>query len=265
MARSRNLKPGFFRNEDLAECTPWARLCFAGLWTLADREGRLEDRPKRIKGDLFAFDTVEVEPLLAELDRFGFIRRYASEGKACILVVNFCKHQNPHHREGPSELPAPESPGLAGRGNQHKPEALTALDGGQAGGKPEASLGIHPPTDDLARGQSRADSLFSDSPLSDSRDTKAEALGAKAPGVVWGLPLEALRKQGMSEQNARSFIGKLLSQHSEADVLQAFADLSDNKVHLQSSWVARLKSIKPAARRGCAGWALQEGADAQQL
>ena len=48
MARARILKPGFFANELLAEIHPYGRLLFAGLWTLADREGRLEDRPKRI-------------------------------------------------------------------------------------------------------------------------------------------------------------------------------------------------------------------------
>ena len=54
MARARNIKPGFFKNEDLAECSPWARLCFAGLWTLADREGRLEDRANVIQDELDA-------------------------------------------------------------------------------------------------------------------------------------------------------------------------------------------------------------------
>ena len=49
MARARNIKPGFFKNEFLAEMPCEVRLLFIGLWTLADREGRLEDRPKRIK------------------------------------------------------------------------------------------------------------------------------------------------------------------------------------------------------------------------
>ena len=71
--RARNIKPGFFKNEDLAECSPWARLCFAGLWTLADRDGRLEDRPKRIKAELFAFDAVDVDPLLGELLSFEVV------------------------------------------------------------------------------------------------------------------------------------------------------------------------------------------------
>jgi hypothetical protein len=105
MARSRNIKPGFFKNEDLAECTLAARLCFAGLWTLADREGRLEDRPKRIKGELFPFDSIEVDPLLVELERWKFIRRYLVRGDRFIQIVNFVKHQVPHGTEKDGTIP----------------------------------------------------------------------------------------------------------------------------------------------------------------
>lgn len=105
MARARNIKPGFFANENLAECSPWARLCFIGLWTLADREGRLEDRPKRIKGELFRFDNVEIDPLLNELQRMGFISRYERHGVKVVQVVEFVKHQRPHYSEADSLLP----------------------------------------------------------------------------------------------------------------------------------------------------------------
>lgn len=108
MARARNIKPGFFKNEYMAECTPWARLCFAGLWTLADREGRLEDRARRIKGELFAFDSIEVEPLLQELARFKFIVRYEVDGERYIQIPKFLDHQTPHYSEKPSVIPAPE-------------------------------------------------------------------------------------------------------------------------------------------------------------
>ena len=107
MARARNIKPGFFKNEDLAECTPWARLCFAGLWTLADRDGRLEDRPKRIKGELFAYDSVEVEPLLVELERFGFVERYRNTDGSFIQISKFSEHQTPHYSEKPSVIKPP--------------------------------------------------------------------------------------------------------------------------------------------------------------
>lgn len=111
MARSRNVKPGFFKNEDLAGCTALARLVYIGLWTLADKEGRLEDRPKRIKAELLPYDEAAVEPLLDELagsPRSGgqpFIRRYTVDGQRFIDIPTFKKHQNPHHREHPSEIP----------------------------------------------------------------------------------------------------------------------------------------------------------------
>lgn len=109
MARARNIKPGFFKNEELAECSPWARLCFAGLWTLADREGRLEDRPKRIKGELFAFDSIEIEPVLDELEAHGFILRYdpSDGGHRAIQIVKFNHHQTPHYSEKRSVIKAP--------------------------------------------------------------------------------------------------------------------------------------------------------------
>jgi hypothetical protein len=49
---ARNITPGFNRNDALAECSVAARLMYPGLWCMADREGRLEDQPKRIKGEL---------------------------------------------------------------------------------------------------------------------------------------------------------------------------------------------------------------------
>ena len=105
MARSRNIKPGFFTNDKLAELDPFARLLFIGLWTVADREGRLEDRPRKIKAELLPFDDVNVDELLASLAQAGFIIRYIVDDLACIEVVNFVKHQNPHPKEKSSEIP----------------------------------------------------------------------------------------------------------------------------------------------------------------
>jgi hypothetical protein len=105
MARARNIKPGFFKNEVLAELSPSTRLLFVGLWCLADREGRLEDRPKRIKLELLPFDNIDVVELLDELEAHGFIQRYTVGGVSIIQVVNFAKHQTPHGTERDSELP----------------------------------------------------------------------------------------------------------------------------------------------------------------
>lgn len=105
MARARNIKPGLFENEELAELGPFDRLLFIGLWTLADREGRLEDRPKRIKMKLFPGDDYDVDEGLAALAEKGFVTRYEVEGYAVVEVANFLKHQKPHGTEKDSVLP----------------------------------------------------------------------------------------------------------------------------------------------------------------
>jgi hypothetical protein len=107
MARARTIKPGFFKNEDLAECSFEARLLFAGLWTLADRDGRLEYRPKRIKAELFPFDAVEIHDLAVELHGRKLLVMYEVAGTSYIEIPGFRKHQRPHPKEPRSELPQP--------------------------------------------------------------------------------------------------------------------------------------------------------------
>ncbi|WP_314721507.1 hypothetical protein [Rahnella variigena] len=105
MARSRNIKPGFFTNDELAECSPYARLLFAGLWTIADKEGRLDDRPKKIKALVLPFDTVDCDELLSQLHAKNFVTRYSVEGSDYIQINNWKKHQNPHCKESASDIP----------------------------------------------------------------------------------------------------------------------------------------------------------------
>ena len=109
MARARNIKPGFFKNEELVNLPYEVRLFFIGLWTLADRDGRLEDRPKKIKMELFPADNVDIEACLNSLAKAKFIIRYEVAESKYIQVVNFLKHQNPHHKETPSTIPKPEA------------------------------------------------------------------------------------------------------------------------------------------------------------
>ena len=113
MPRRRFLSPEFFKDEDLA-CLPFeARLLFQGLWCYADREGRLEDRPKYLKAELFPYDRVDVEKLLCLLanpnipDRPAkvFIRRYHTDSRQLIDIPEFPQHQSPHKHEPDSALP----------------------------------------------------------------------------------------------------------------------------------------------------------------
>lgn len=105
MARARNIKPSFFLNEDIVELPCEARLLFIGLWTLADREGRLENRPKKIKMSLFPADDINVSEQLSNISKYGFIKLYNVDNLDVIQIENFVKHQTPHGLEKDSELP----------------------------------------------------------------------------------------------------------------------------------------------------------------
>lgn len=110
--RARNLKPSTFKNELLATSDPLYAWVFEGLWCIADREGRLEDRPRKIHLEINAGRAYEgTEASLNWLAENGFIIRYTAQQTAYIQVVNFKKHQNPHVREPASSIPAPEKPG----------------------------------------------------------------------------------------------------------------------------------------------------------
>lgn len=58
MGRNRTIRAGFFQNEILGALPPLARLLFVGLWTIADREGRLEDRPLRIAVEILPYEAL---------------------------------------------------------------------------------------------------------------------------------------------------------------------------------------------------------------
>lgn len=107
MARARNIKPSFFVNEELGECDPLARILFIGLWCIADREGRLEERQKRMKIELLPWDNCSIEDLLQQLHDQGLIIRYRVNQQNYILIPKFLKHQNPHQNENSRGLPDP--------------------------------------------------------------------------------------------------------------------------------------------------------------
>lgn len=122
--RSRNIKPSFFMNDDLAAGGPCVMLLFAGLWCIADKEGRLKDKPARIQAQVFPFFKPEltespllnngeltvssrsINDLLFFLEQNGFIERYEVGGEGYIQITNFHVHQRPHHTETPSKIPA---------------------------------------------------------------------------------------------------------------------------------------------------------------
>ena len=111
MARARNIKPGIITNDELASTSPFARLVFIYSWMLADFNGNLEYKPVKLKVQTLPYDDVDIDGLVTELERFGFVKRYDENGSRYMHICNFKKHQNPHKNESSrgSETPTPES------------------------------------------------------------------------------------------------------------------------------------------------------------
>lgn len=105
--RARNIKPSFFKNEDIGSLPFEARLLFIGLWCMADRKGRLENRPLRMKAELFPYDACTMQTLCNLLAVKGLILIYPEDTKQYIQIINFEKHQYPHIKEQESTIQAP--------------------------------------------------------------------------------------------------------------------------------------------------------------
>lgn len=135
MSRARLLKPGFFLNDSLAEIQPLGRLLFQALWCLADREGRVEDRPKRLKLESLPYDDCDIDALLDDLATRGFIMRYAVAGERYIQVTKFTRHQSPHMREPASTIPASDTSFIcaAAAPDEHSASTVPAPDEHHAG------------------------------------------------------------------------------------------------------------------------------------
>jgi len=115
MARIRTIKPEFFRHEDLQDlemnhAKEYPMLVFAGLWTLSDKEGRFEWRPRQIKLDVLPFLKFDMDQTLKLLADYGFIQKYEVDGKYYGLIPSFQEHQRITGKEAQTPGRYPEPP-----------------------------------------------------------------------------------------------------------------------------------------------------------
>jgi hypothetical protein len=171
--RARNIKPGFFKNEVLAELDPLTRILFAGLWCLADRDGRLEERVRRIQMEILPYETCDCNAMLQALHDKHFIQRYEANDNKYIQVVRFAQHQNPHRDEKSLNLPPPPE--------QHG--GSTVLAPCQHSVSTVSAPAQHScnPADSL-----NTNSLYTDSLKTDTKDTLAFSMPTKA-GKTCGI------------------------------------------------------------------------------
>lgn len=144
MARARNIKPGIIQNDELAALHHMARIAFPHLWMLADFNGNMEYKPAKLKVQVLPYDDVEIDFVLSELERGGFIQKYHENGSHYLHICKFKKHQNPHKNEilRGTNIPTPEQV-EARRPKDEKPQEKQELDHGSDQVETQTELGQH--------------------------------------------------------------------------------------------------------------------------
>lgn len=128
MAHIRAIKPEYFDDPDVGHLSAEAALVFVGIWTQADRAGRLIDDARRLKVRLRPYSSCDFDAILAELVDAGFLIRYQSEAGVRLLQVrSFGKHQKCHKLEPESHYPAPAEKDLDRSGSSRPVSCLLSL------------------------------------------------------------------------------------------------------------------------------------------
>lgn len=93
MARLRTIKPEYWTDERVGECSVSARLLFIAAWNFADDHGGLDRSAKQLKAQAFPYDQVDCEPLIQELLHQGLLIEYEIGGKKYLHIKGFGTHQ----------------------------------------------------------------------------------------------------------------------------------------------------------------------------
>jgi hypothetical protein len=107
MARIRTIKPDFWTDESLTECSLSARLLFIGMWNFSDDNGNIQRSAKQLKMKIFPADAIDCEPLVQELLTHGLLMEYSVSGEKFLNIKGFLKHQL-INRPSKSNVPTPQ-------------------------------------------------------------------------------------------------------------------------------------------------------------
>jgi len=137
MARIRTIKPEFFTSEQVAECSPSARLLFVGLWCFCDDGGVHPASCKRLKMEIMPGDECSLDDIagwINELKANGLLVEFRANNQRFWHVTGW-KHQRV---DKPNfKYPSPSDPGsvvegsTSGRGtvDDHSPPEGKGVEG----------------------------------------------------------------------------------------------------------------------------------------
>jgi len=199
VARIRTIKPEFFLDDELAELPIVSRMLFIGMWTLCDCEGRLEDRPKRIKAQILPFDDCDVSAALDGLHEAGFIVRYESAGGKYISVPNFRKHQRLSGIEAQSisAIPPPE------RAKEAQEIAIEAIE--KQSRSNEEAANVQEGKGKEGKGRERKEQVHADPEPTPSADPEKPKKRAAIDAALFD-PIGFLADRGVERQAAADYV-----------------------------------------------------------
>lgn len=174
MARIRTVKPEFWTDDRVGECSPTTRLLFLATWNFADDHGNLERSSKQLKAQAFPYDPIDCEPLLQELMLVGLLIEYEAGGKKYLHIKGFDVHQKIEKKGKPRHPLYEESLRIRGGVGEPSPGSCGLFSGREGKGSRKGSVGGESAR--TARSPT-ATRLPDDFELTESRRTAARAEG----------------------------------------------------------------------------------------
>lgn len=132
MARLRTVKPEYWTDELVGQCSIAARLLFVGTWNFADDYGGLARSAKQLKAQVFPYDNIDCEPLIQELLAVGLLIEYEVDGKKYLHIRGFKKHQKVEKPAAP-RIPKYEGQGSSSGNSPNPPEPSPSSSGSSLG------------------------------------------------------------------------------------------------------------------------------------
>jgi hypothetical protein len=127
MARIRSIKPEFWTSEQVAECSPNARLLFIGMWNFCDDQGIHPASVKTLKMQIFpgdSFSLSDIENMVIELMHQKLLFFYQANDKGYWYVTgwNHQKIDKPNNK-----YPKPDAENLRVFLSDHSPTGSRPL------------------------------------------------------------------------------------------------------------------------------------------
>lgn len=110
MARQRFIWPEIWKDPVFGRLQPTEQVCFIGLFSIADDEGRLLADPAYLRSELFPYKDITAKKMLsvrdAVVEKVDSVLLYKAGGHEYIALLKWSEYQKPKYPK-PSKLPPP--------------------------------------------------------------------------------------------------------------------------------------------------------------